>query len=341
MTNHLMHPATIAQVMVNFANRFGIDTPTCLLGSGIAPEELSRPNTWLSRSQEIQLLENLLTNLPDKPALGFELGLQYNLATFGIWGFAIRTCPTLADAIKQALRYLPLSTAYCRFSTFQTRETLTITADPSAIEPHLQQFLLERDLGTSLNLLGEMGLHGIPVKRLEFKNLPESHRTRIAELTGIQAGSGYSANAIVLDRRMTELTLPTYDAHLLRVFEDQCARQLRMRQVDGVVGQVRQLLLGSLGMVCSLEDVALALALSPRSLRRRLNDEGHSFRDVLETERKQLAAHLLSSHSMTQDEMALHLGYSDTASFTRAFRRWYACSPGDYRRNRMNSLTVT
>lgn len=308
------------------------------MGCGISLEDLSQPDTWLSRSQEIQLIENLLTHLPDKPALGFELGMQYNLATFGIWGFAIRTCPTLADAIKQALRYLPLSTAYCRFSTFQTSETLTITADPSAIEPHLQQFLLERDLGTTLQLLGEMGLHGIPVKRLEFTNLPESHLARTEELTGIQPSSGCPMNAIVLDRRMTELTLPTHDAHMLRVFEDQCARQLKMRQVDGVAGQVRQLLLGSLGMTCCLEDVALALALSPRSLRRKLNAEGHSFRDVLETERKQLATHLLLSQSMTQDEMALHLGYSDTASFTRAFRRWYGCSPGEYRRNQANSI---
>ena len=92
-----MHPATIAQVMVNFAARFGVDGQACLLGTGVELDDLQRPDTWLQRSQEMRLLENMIMSLPDIPALGFELGLQYNVSTFGIWGFAIRTSPTLAS----------------------------------------------------------------------------------------------------------------------------------------------------------------------------------------------------------------------------------------------------
>lgn len=327
----LMHPATIAQVMVNFAARFGVDRQACLLGTGVELDDLHRADTWLQRSQEMRLLENMIMSLPDVPALGFELGLQYNVSTFGIWGFAIRTSPTLAAAVETALRYLPLSTAYCRFSVIHTDSAFGIAAHSDDIAQHLRHFLLERDLGTAFSLLRELGLNGVPVQRLEFQHLPETHVQRIEELTGIRPHTGCPHNAIILDRRHAELQLPTCDLHLLRVFEEQCSRQLRQRQVEGLTGQVRQILLGPMGLVSTLEDVARALSLSPRSLRRKLAQEGTNYSDLLEAERKQLASQLLSTQ-MKLDEMALHLGYGDTASFTRAFRRWTNCSPGEYRR---------
>ena len=328
----LMHPAVIAQVMVNFAARFGVDAQTCLLGTGVELDDLTRSDTWLQRSQEMRLLENMIMSLPDRPALGFELGLQYNVSTFGIWGFAIRTSPTLASAVQTAIRYLPLSTAYCKFSIIHTNTSFGLAADPDDIAQPLRHFLLERDIGTAFNLLRELGLNGVPVQSLEFQHLPEPHAQRIEELTGIRPHTGCNHNAIMLDCRYAEMTLPTCDPHLLRVFEDQCARQLRQRQVEGVTGQVRRILLGPMGLLSTLEDVARSLSISPRSLRRRLAEEGVSFSDLLDAERQQLAEQLLSTQ-MKLDEMALHLGYGDTASFTRAFRRWYNCSPGEYRRN--------
>jgi len=80
-----------------------------------------------------------------------------------------------------------------------------------------------------------------------------------------------------------------------------------------------------------LDEIAHALGLSQRSLRRKLDQEGTSFRTLVEDERRELALQLLTGSDMRLDEVAIHLGYTDTASFTRAFRRWMGCSPGAYR----------
>jgi AraC-like DNA-binding protein len=327
-----LHPVAIARVMVNFAARHGVDVDTSLLGTGLTEPQLGDPEVLISRDQEMRLIENLMLALPQLPAPGFALGLEYNVATFGIWGFAMRTSRTLGEAVHRALRYLPLSTAYCALTATTLGDEFIIEADPGGIPQHLRQFLLERDTATAVNLVRELGLSGVPIRRLEYRGPAPDYVGHIATLCGLTPQYGSPRNAVVLSRQDVEAALPMYDAHLVRLLEDRCRAQLDRRQTAGVTGQVRQLLLGPLGLMASIEEVAQHLAMAPRSLRRRLDDEGTRFRDLVDAERRQLAARLLESTDMKIDEMALHLGYGDTASFTRAFRRWFECAPGAYRK---------
>jgi AraC-like DNA-binding protein len=328
----LLHPVTISQVMINFAARQGVDRQTCLLGTGIAEEDLQAADGLITRAQEMRLIENLILALPDMPALGFRIGLQYSVATFGIWGFALRTSRTLRDATALALRYLPLSTAYCKMQTFVEGDDFGIEFDPDDIPLHLRQFLLERDLATGLNLFKELSLAGFDVQAIELKGKPLPNASCFEELSDVRLRLNRPRNALVIRREDADRPLPTYDPYLVHVLDHQCRQQLDRRQTGGFAGQVRQQLLGPLGLVASLDEVAGTLAMSPRSLRRKLDQEGTSFRKLLEEERRQLALQLLDNSSMKLDELAIHLGYTDTASFTRAFRRWKNCSPGEYRK---------
>lgn len=331
----ILHPVAIPQVMVNFAASYGVDSETCLLGTGITEAQLQDAEALIQREQEMRLVENLILALPDVPALGFELGLQYNVATFGIWGFALRTSRNLREVVKHALRYLPLSTAYCAFSAFNDGEDFGVQADASTIPQHLRQFLLERDTATGINLLRELSLAGIEIQRLEYEGPAPDYAARISELCGVAPMYQSQRNAVVLRTADADTPLPMYDPHLVRLLEEQCRAQLQRRQVAGFAGQVRQQLLGPLGFIASLEETAKALNIAPRSLRRKLEEEGVSYRSLVENERKQMATQLLSATDMKLDEMALQLGYTDTASFTRAFRRWYETSPGQYRKQAM------
>lgn len=326
------HPVAISQVMVNFAARYGVDVQTCLLGTGILEAQLRDADALIAREQEMRLIENLMLALPDVPALGFELGLRYNVATFGIWGFALRTSRNLREAIQYALRYLPLSTAYCRLAIFCDQHEYGTSVDASAIPLHLRQFLLERDMATAIRLFDELALSGLQVLRLEFQGKPPARADRIEALSGIAPHYECSRNAIVLRRQDAEMPLPMYDVHLVRLLEEQCRAQLERRQVGGITGQVRQLLLGSTGLAAPFEEVASQLAMAPRSLHRRLTEEGTSFRNLVEAERKQLAGQLLENTEMKQEEMAFQLGYGDPTAFARAFRRWFGQSPSEYRK---------
>lgn len=329
---NFMHPIAISQVMVNFAARYGVTAQTCLLDTGILEAQLHDADALIAREQEMRLVENLMRALPDVPALGFELGLRYNVATFGVWGFALRTSRNLREAVQCALRYLPLSTAYCRLAIVCDQHEYGTTVDASAIPLHLRQFLLERDMATSIRLFDELALSGLQVLRLEFEGKRPAHADRIETLSGIAPQYECARNAIVLRRKDAELPLPMFDVHLVRLLEDQCRAQLERRQVGGITGQVRQLLLATAGLAASLEEVAEQLAMAPRSLHRRLTEEGTTYRHLVEAERKQLAGHLLANTDMKQDDLAFQLGYGDATAFARAFRRWFAESPSEYRK---------
>jgi AraC-like DNA-binding protein len=98
---------------------------------------------------------------------------------------------------------------------------------------------------------------------------------------------------------------------------------------DSVRALVRSLLpLGSL----EVEIAAEGARMSVRSLQRRLTEEGTSFSRILDDVRFAAARGMLEGSDLKLIEIALELGYSDPAHFTRAFRRWTSVTPGMYRR---------
>jgi len=204
--------------------------------------------------------------------------------------------------------------------------------DSQHIPSHLRQFLLERDMATCFNLFTELNLARYGIASIEFEGMPPSYAEELSTLLGCDI-KYQSKNIIAVDRAIVDQALPTYNANLVRLLETQCQQQLLNRQTSGFTEQVRQQLLGPLGLVASLEEVADKLELSTRSLRRKLEQAGTSFRSLVEDERRELALQLLTNTEITIEEISIHVGYADSASFTRAFRRWMNCSPGEYRKS--------
>jgi AraC-like DNA-binding protein len=83
---------------------------------------------------------------------------------------------------------------------------------------------------------------------------------------------------------------------------------------------------------CSAAAVADELGVHPRTLQRRLAEEGTSFAEIADTERRDQAARLLSEPGLQLRQVAGLLGYAEQSTFNRSFRRWYGTTPGRYRR---------
>lgn len=85
------------------------------------------------------------------------------------------------------------------------------------------------------------------------------------------------------------------------------------------------------------EDLAVVLGTTPTTLRRRLESEGSSFQGIKDQLRSDLAIDRLCHSSLSVDDIAVELGFSDASSFHRAFKRWNGLQPGEYRARRLRT----
>ena len=118
------------------------------------------------------------------------------------------------------------------------------------------------------------------------------------------------------------------DPGALQLAERQCSEQARQTLREGrLVEWVTAMLTYSRDVITTREELADLLNISPRTLDRRLQDEGASFRELSRRIRFQRACDLLEAGQMSMVEIALELGYRDSANFTRAFRREAGITP--------------
>jgi AraC-like DNA-binding protein len=145
----------------------------------------------------------------------------------------------------------------------------------------------------------------------------------------------FDAEAIEIHLSSESLDVPLEmsDAEMARICEERCEMILaRLGVAGGFVDRVRAELLSGPRRFPDLDTVARAMAVSPRTLCRRLNEEGASFRQVLDDVRKSLALDYVESSDLPLQQIAALLGYEEPANFHRAFRKWVGVTPGRYRR---------
>ena len=104
----------------------------------------------------------------------------------------------------------------------------------------------------------------------------------------------------------------------------------------GLAGKVREIFLAGLGQPTSFEHIAERLKMSERTLRRKLELEGTSFRELIDELRAQAAIKYVRDTDLTVEDIAFALGFSDAAAFRHAFRRWTKSAPHEYRRARID-----
>jgi len=120
---------------------------------------------------------------------------------------------------------------------------------------------------------------------------------------------------------LVDLLLPGLEAAL----RDYAKAQSLSEQVGAILGRSMH------GERPSVEAVAKQLHISPRTLQRRLADEGTSYQQQLDLVRQQTARHLLTSTDMEAGEIAFFLGFEEINSFTRAFHHWAGTTPNRWR----------
>lgn len=145
---------------------------------------------------------------------------------------------------------------------------------------------------------------------------------------------GQPRELLVLPASAMDQPSPRAHPELEQATEEMIVRYLALREKADILSQVRAALFECLpeGDV-SAERIAAQLHMSARTLRRKLDEEGTSFRTLLAGVRRSLALRYIEDRSLSLTEISYLLGFSEPSSFTRAFRGWTGSSPSEARRS--------
>lgn len=330
----VLRAPTSALLLTNFGQDYGLPAAQCLAGTGLRLADLRQPDRTVTGEQELVIIGNILAELGGLPGLGLHAGLRYHLTTYGIWGFALISSPTLRDAVHLGLRYLDLTYSYCRLTNRETSAELDLRLEVDGMAPELERFLIERDVAAIHVIQRELLPIATRLLRVTFAFPPPApeHLGQYEEAFGLLPRFDAPEHTAVFDGAYLDHALPQAEAITADQAVAQCEGLVRARRIPGgLADQVRTVLRERPHAPPTLGQVAAALHLSARTVRRHLAAEGVSYRALLDEVREQLAADLLRDGALTVEEVAQRLGYAETASFTHAFRRWTGVGPRAHR----------
>src|SRR5574343_480366 len=297
-------------------------------------------------------LYNLLTRRMDDE--GF--GLFAQPMRVGSFEFLCRAClsaPNLAEALSRASRFLRLVLPDLAVSVrrqqgraelviAETRRLAPQPDDPGRVFAF--EWLLRLLHGLACWLAGRgLGLDSVvfPYRRPPHAAdypLIFTEDSRFAPTVPGGIGTlvaSFNANLLELPIRRDEAAL--------NAFLDGAPGKITTlyRRDREMVIRVRDLLRAALPATLSLDDVADRLHLSPRTVHRRLEDEGSSFRGIKDALRRDMALSRLTKSRDSIAKVAADLGYADTSAFYRAFVEWTGMAPIHYRRQWMGKYADT
>jgi AraC-like DNA-binding protein len=141
-------------------------------------------------------------------------------------------------------------------------------------------------------------------------------------------------NQIFLPRHWLSQSVRTGNPTTNVLFTQQCEEILQgMTDVKETTAAVRRLLIHSAGEFLNIKEVSDQLHITERTLRRRLTAEGSDFRTIFDNIRNTLSKNYLSNTSLSVVDIAYLLDYGESTNFHRAFQRWNAMTPNEYRKH--------
>lgn len=274
--------------------------------------------------------------------LGMRVARELDLRHQGFLGYAVLASEDLAQALELAMRYLRTRTRLLSMTFFHENDQAVIRFDEGVPLGELYPMVMDT-LAVALFHVGHQLFSGeVPRDiqvRLAYAEQPHHERMR-----------DYTRGQLLFDCTWCEVRFPaswleqpigTADPNMARLAAEQCEQALReMAQSEGLLGRVRQLVVEYLHEERSLDRVAEALHMTPRSLRRRLEAVGTSYRILVEEVRARRARELLAHTRFSVDRIAVELGYQDPSNFGRAFRRWTGLSPTAWRHSKSGKSQV-
>ncbi|MGB1556745.1 MAG: AraC family transcriptional regulator [Oceanococcaceae bacterium] len=313
--------------------RRGLDASTLFAEAGVDPASLQQPQARVPLDRS-RALWALAVERSGDPALGLAVASRVRQTTFHALGFAVLASATLEQALQRIVRYFRVvsDAAELRLEPLAdgVRFRICALAGPEQPADEAVDALMAVLVRSCRALAGP-----------DFRPM----RTRLRRPAPVDPAPyrqcfgpdlRFGATDVLLDISTADAfrPLPFGNEDIAQHNEAMLQKLLASQAEQGIVAKVRALLVPQLSAgEPGQEQIATKLHLSLRQLQRKLQQEDTTFRQVLEDTRRDLALEYLRDSRYSVSEVAWLIGFGDSGSFSRAFRRWTGSSPSDWKAN--------
>jgi AraC-like DNA-binding protein len=328
-------PASAAQWLVQVLEEDGLSRADLLADTCLGNDWPGLPDATLTANQYEQLVTNALVASGD-PALGISVSRQMNfLSRNGFWGYAVMSCTTLGDAVDTAIRYWPITGSLMQVHKLETDHMTQLTVTPAFafVRGEVWRFAVEKFLFSTIQSLGWMVDRTAAFEAVRLSYSAPAHAQRYQESLGCPVEFGAPHDAVLLKQDALQWPLVTSQPQLTQMCRERCTQaMLRLQGNDAFIASIQEFIWANVRGPITLDQIAAHLGTTSRTLRRRLLERGSSFQRILDDVRETVARDYLVNTTLSIDQIASLIGFSEPTTFRSTFKRWTGQSAAELRR---------
>lgn len=324
----------IRNIVYGAAER-GADVQQLCREGGITPEMLEKDDVLAGLEVNCNIMEAAL-RLTKDPFLGLRIGQATSPVVLGMVGLLMESSPNLQTALVNLEQYVRTVTKLYDFYTEVRGEELALYCEPipawNSLSPETARMSVELSFSGTLHIVRMLTGKTLYPLRVSMR-YPRPRDTReYLQVLKVEPSFGQSSNHIVFRLKDVRLPVIGHNPTLTALFRDLLEKEIaKTRQRESFANEVRRAVLQNFDTTLpQLTDVVTVFNTSPRTLQRKLKDEGTSFQEIAESVKHELALGLLKDSSLTVNEIAYKLGYAEPSVFRRAFKKWTGTNPKAY-----------
>jgi AraC-like DNA-binding protein len=331
-----------ANAWIRAARVCRLDIEPLFLAAGV---EMSPTGTFHVRKQSlVTLMQQCVWRAAPEAHFPLIMGDSFAFDHLPAFDTFLSTTPTLRQALP-ALRWagVALPSLTLTLEEFPATSALIIEVDLPSENTRVLGYFVEAVLA-GLNKVVRMAVGDMStvVSHIDVRHDPGPQKLACERLLQLPIRVNQPRNAVVFNSQLLDTPLPGAVPGLHRKAHELIEQQLPAAVNPKLSDQLERAFHQSPSLLGQgIERMARRLELHPRTLQRRLREEGQLFADIQARCRFEMAATTLKSSTCDIESLSDRLGFSDRHSFTRAFKRWTGLAPSEFREQHLQQKTET
>ena len=323
-------PINYINSVVNAAVARGCDAEQILNHCGISPELLQQQKARVTATKFSELSDYISAQLQDESG-GF-MDRRTKPGTFAMMCYACIHCNTLGDFLERSTRFNYLVTDCVSLRLERNGETASYIVTPGEGMVDPDNFFTHILLSLAHRLSNWLINQCLALESVNFTHARPHYANEYNFLFGAPINFDQPENKLCFSSNYLDLPLKQNEQTLDEFLKLPGMQLMSVPDADNsFVAKVKDMIQHNISAQCpEFEDIASDLHTTSVTLRRRLRREGTSYQQIKDDVRRDTAVYNLSRGTMSIESVAESVGFSETTSFFRAFKRWTGVTPRAY-----------